>query len=100
MINWGKSYRTTRETMDLAGIVESAHCNLGTAQLIEKAIRRNEGMLSGGGAFVVGTGQFTGRSPKDKYVVREPDTENTVNWGTVNQPLPEGSFEGSYHRLQ
>jgi phosphoenolpyruvate carboxykinase (ATP) len=55
--------------------VQTAFWNLGTAQLIEQAIQRHEGMLASGGAFVVRTGPFTGRSPKDKYIVRD-----SVRW--------------------
>jgi phosphoenolpyruvate carboxykinase (ATP) len=79
--------------------VQTAYWNLGTAKLIEKAIQRHEGMLASGGAFVVRTGQFTGRSPKDKYLVREPGTETTVNWGSVNQPMSEAQFDGLYERM-
>jgi phosphoenolpyruvate carboxykinase (ATP) len=77
----------------------SEHWNLGHAQLIEKAIQRNEGTLSEGGALVVRTGQFTGRSPKDKYIVREPGTESTVNWGSVNQPMTPEHFDGMHARM-
>jgi phosphoenolpyruvate carboxykinase (ATP) len=79
--------------------VQTAYWNLGTAKLIETAIQRHEGMLASGGAFVVRTGQFTGRSPKDKYIVREPGTETTVNWGSVNQPMSEAQFDGLYERM-
>ena len=76
-----------------------AHWNLGTSQLTEIALQRHEGMLASGGSFVVKTGQFTGRSPKDKYIVREPGTETTVEWGSVNQPMREAHFDGIYARL-
>lgn len=79
--------------------LQTAYWNLGTAQLIEKAIERHEGMLASGGAFVVRTGQFTGRSPKDKYIVREPGTESTVDWGSVNQPMSEAQFDGLLDRM-
>jgi phosphoenolpyruvate carboxykinase (ATP) len=79
--------------------LDTAHWNLGTAQLVEKAIERREGMLASGGALVVRTGQFTGRSPKDKYIVREPGTENTVNWGSVNQPMTPEHFDALYERM-
>jgi phosphoenolpyruvate carboxykinase (ATP) len=79
--------------------VQTAYWNLGTAQLIEQAIQRHEGMLASGGAFVVRTGQFTGRSPKDKYIVREPGTENTVHWGDVNQPMSPEKFDALYERM-
>ena len=61
--------------------------NLGTAQLIEKAIQRREGLLASGGGLAVRTGDQTGRSPRDKFVVRDQTTETTVNWGSVNQPF-------------
>ncbi len=61
-----------------------AYWNLGTAKLVEAAIQRHEGVLAGNGALVVRTGHFTGRSPKDKFVVRDATTEKTVNWGSVN----------------
>ena len=72
--------------------------NLGTARLVERALQREEGLLSGRGALVVRTGPFTGRSPKDKYIVREPGTESTVHWGSVNQPLSEEQFDRIYAR--
>ena len=56
-------------------------------------------MLAGNGAFVVRTGQFTGRSPKDKYIVRDAGTEATVDWGAVNQPRTPEGFEGLHARL-
>jgi phosphoenolpyruvate carboxykinase (ATP) len=79
--------------------LQVAYWNLGTAQLIEKALQRREGILASGGSFVVRTGQFTGRSPKDKYVVREPGTESTIHWGPVNQPLSEEQFDRLYERM-
>src|SRR6516165_9726374 len=72
--------------------LQAAYWNLGTAQLIEKAIQRHEGLLASGGALVVRTGQFTGRSPKDKFVVRDETTESHVNWGSVNQPMAEEHY--------
>src|SRR5713226_8047274 len=93
--------RPSRHGLSEHGIrdIEVAHWNLGTAQLVEKAIERREGVLASGGAFVVRTGQFTGRSPKDKYIVREEGTENTVDWGSVNQPMSEDAFHQLHARL-
>jgi phosphoenolpyruvate carboxykinase (ATP) len=79
--------------------LDAAHWNLSSAQLIEHALRRREGHLAANGALVVRTGQFTGRSPRDKYIVREPGTEASVNWGPVNQPMSEQAFDGMYARL-
>jgi len=90
-----------RHGLEAAGITEAAMAwwNVGTAQLMEKAIQRDEGMLSGRGALVVRTGQFTGRSPKDKYTVRDTITENTVHWGPVNAGLTPEQFDGIYARV-
>jgi phosphoenolpyruvate carboxykinase (ATP) len=95
------SARSGADQLNDLGIrnVEVVHWNLGTAQLLEKAVQRREGVLSSGGALVVETGQFTGRSPKDKYVVREPGTESTVDWGAVNQPMQESAFDEILARL-
>ena len=71
------------------GIVTSAaiHANLGTAPLVEHALNKGEGKLTKDGALLVDTGKFTGRSVKDKFVVRDAITESTVNWGPINQPM-------------
>jgi phosphoenolpyruvate carboxykinase (ATP) len=69
------------------------HWNPTTALLYTHALRRGEGRLAEGGPLVVDTGRFTGRSPKDKFVVREPGSERRIWWGTVNQPLDEDRFE-------
>ncbi len=61
--------------------------NLGTAPLVEHALKRGEGQLTKDGALLVDTGKFTGRSVKDKYVVRDATTETTINWGAINQPM-------------
>jgi phosphoenolpyruvate carboxykinase (ATP) len=79
--------------------VNTAYWNLGTAQLLEHAIQRREGSLASGGAFVVRTGQFTGRSPKDKFIVRDEVTENNVHWGPVNRPLTEAQFDRIYSKM-
>jgi phosphoenolpyruvate carboxykinase (ATP) len=76
-----------------------AYWNLGTAQLLEHAIQRREGSLASGGSFVVRTGQFTGRSPKDKFIVRDEVTDAHVAWGDVNQPLSEAHFDRLYARM-
>ncbi len=76
--------------------LNSAYWNLGAAELLEYAIRRKEGLLSSRGALSVNTGQFTGRSPKDKFIVRDQLTESTVSWGAVNQPMSSESFGRLY----
>jgi phosphoenolpyruvate carboxykinase (ATP) len=79
--------------------VNAAYWNLGTAQLLEHVIQRREGNMSSGGSLVVRTGQFTGRSPKDKFIVRDDVTGKDVAWGPVNQPMPEANFDRLYSRM-
>jgi phosphoenolpyruvate carboxykinase (ATP) len=73
--------------------VGTAHWNPTTAQLYEHALARGEGRIAEGGPLAVDTGKHTGRSPKDKFVVREPGSEDRIWWGDVNQPIEEASFE-------
>jgi len=68
------------------------HANLGTSQLVEEALRNREGALSRHGALVVKTGAHTGRSAKDKFIVRDSETEESVWWGRVNAPMTPEHF--------
>lgn len=70
-----------------------------TADLIEAALKNREGHLAENGALVVETGKFTGRSPKDKFFVVEPDSEDELWWGTVNQKMTEAAFERLHQRM-
>src|SRR5947209_20026646 len=67
--------------------LNAVYSNLGTSQLLEHSIERREGHLADNGAFVVRTGQFTGRSPKDKFIVRDEVTDSQVQWCPVNQTM-------------
>ena len=69
-----------------------AIANAGTAVLYEHAVRRGEAQIAAGGPLVVDTGKFTGRSPKDKFVVRDAATEDLIDWGSVNQPMAPEHF--------
>jgi phosphoenolpyruvate carboxykinase (ATP) len=71
----------------------AVHWNLVAPELVAAAIRRGEGELADMGPFVAITSPHTGRSPKDKFVIREASSENDVDWGTVNQPMSEAQFE-------
>ncbi len=79
--------------------INIAYWNLGTAQLLEHAVRRHEGLFASGGSYVVRTGQFTGRSPRDKFIVRDEDTEAAVEWGQVNQPMAQAMFDRLYSKV-
>ena len=63
--------------------------NLNEAALVEQAIERGEGHLGNGGVLLVNTGKHTGRSPKDKFVVRTPTTEDTIWWENNGSMTPE-----------
>lgn len=82
---------TVFTTLDAQGIRGAArvHYNLTEPALVEAAVARGEGRLGRGGAFLCSTGQFTGRSPKDKFVVRTPGTENTIWWDNNAAMSPE-----------
>ncbi len=73
--------------------------NLPTAALYEEAIRRYEASLSHLGPLVVRTGQYTGRLPKDKFLVREPSSESKICWGKINRPLDSAKFDALKYRL-
>jgi|TARA_B110000967_G_C18887751_1_gene565146 phosphoenolpyruvate carboxykinase (ATP) len=72
--------------------VEDACYNAIETPLLEKAVKRGEGKLSRNGALVVRTGKFTGRSPKDKHIVREASSESSI-WWEGNNALSSGHFE-------
>ena len=78
---------------------DRVHWTLHTPQLYEQAIRRREGRVAHLGPLVVRTGQYTGRSPRDKFVVDMSDAHEHVAWGKVNQPMGEPQFEALYRRL-
>ena len=79
--------------------IAKAHWNLGAAQLCEAAVRRGEATFAAEGPLVALTGQHTGRSPNDKFIVRESSSEGHIDWGTVNRPLEEEQFDALYRDL-
>ncbi len=89
------SARQGRQTLDAQGLAPTGtvHWNLITPELMEAAARRREGHFAAMGPFVAVTAPHTGRSPKDKFVVREPSSEGDVDWGKVNQPMSEEHFD-------
>ena len=91
---------TTMHVSDVAELLSEGrtHFNLSPALLVEHSIRRNESKMASNGA-IVGYTNRTGRSPKDKFVVRDEMTEHTVNWGTVNAPFEPDKFDALYVRV-
>ena len=74
--------------------------NLSIPQLVECAIVRGEGKLASNGALVVETGKYTGRSPKDRFIVDEPSSRDEIDWNNLNVPISEENFEKLYHRVR
>ena len=76
------------------GINPSAiHCNLSQEGWREQELNRKEGRLSDNGTVIVNTGIYTGRSPKDRFIVKTKENKDLVDWGVINQPLSEEAFE-------
>jgi phosphoenolpyruvate carboxykinase (ATP) len=74
--------------------------NLTPAELIEDCIITGEGILTDTGALAIETGEFTGRSPKDRFIVRDEITENAVWWGDVNIGFSPDKFDALYNRMK
>jgi phosphoenolpyruvate carboxykinase (ATP) len=91
-----------RVGLDAVGIDGPAavHWNLSVAALYEEAVCRREGTISVNGPIVCSTGQHTGRSPNDKFIVKEPSSQQHVAWGKVNRPITLESFDRVLSRLQ
>jgi len=75
------------------------HANLSTADLYERAVRVGEGLIAAAGPLVVRTGRHTGRSPRDKFIVRERSSEAKVWWGEINQPISEEHYDTLRRRI-
>ena len=80
--------------MEQIGIIPSAlYCNLSQKEWRAQELSRKEGRLSDNNTMIVNTGIYTGRSPKDRFIVRNKSTEHLIDWGEVNQPLSEEAFD-------
>ena len=75
------------------------HIQLSVPQLVEKVLERDEGILTSTGAVRATTGKYTGRSPKDKYIVDEPSSRRKIDWGPVNQPISQEAFTNLYQKV-
>jgi len=81
------------------GNIGYAHWNLTPAELIEETILNGDGTLTDQGALAIDTGEFTGRSPKDKFVVYDEKTKDSVWWGDVNNRFESDKFDLLYNRV-
>src|ERR1051325_2535099 len=81
-------------TLEREGIAaDRTYWNLSTAALYEHAVRRKEGVIAVEGPLACLTGPHTGRSPNDKFVVREPSSEADIAWGPVNREMDAAQFD-------
>ncbi len=78
---------------------DNVHVQLSVPQLVEKVLSRGEGLLTSTGAVSVSTGKYTGRSPKDKFIVHEPSVKEKIAWGPTNQPISEEAFSRLYDKM-
>lgn len=84
----------------MADVSNRVHLNPTTAQLVEIALLRGEGQLTANGALVAKTGERTGRSPNDRFIVKESGSESEIEWGNVNRPFDAGKFDALWGRVE
>jgi len=77
----------------------TAYWNLPVPELVERTIAMDEGVLADSGALVIKTGEFTGRSPKDRFIVKDDITANTVDWNDINMPFDSDKFDALYNKV-
>ena len=73
---------------------------LSNEELILKAVENNEGVVASNGAFAANTGERTGRSPNDRFIVQEPGTSDLIDWGEVNKPFEEEKFNNLWDKVE
>ncbi|MDX5348197.1 MAG: phosphoenolpyruvate carboxykinase (ATP) [Hymenobacteraceae bacterium] len=87
--------------LETLGIQQAAEVlwNLTPAELVEEAVKNGEGVLTDTGALMCDTGKFTGRSPKDRFIVKDDKTADTVWWGDINIPFAPEKFDQLYDKM-
>ena len=97
-----KEYGIKSKIKDFSSLgitVKEAHWNLTHSELIEEALKHNEGVLTSTGALMCDTGKFTGRSPQDRFIVKDKETENNVWWGNINKPFDPNKFDALLNKM-
>ncbi|MCO6484282.1 MAG: phosphoenolpyruvate carboxykinase (ATP) [Saprospiraceae bacterium] len=95
-------HRPHNASLESIGIrdYQTAYWNLTPEELVEQSLRRGMGELSDKGALSVTTGKFTGRAPKDRFIVRTPETDGSVDWTSkFNLPVEEAVFDRLYEKV-
>lgn len=77
----------------------NVNIQLSVPQLVEKATSRGEATLTADGAVVAQTGKYTGRSPKDRYIVEEASSKDKIDWGNVNRPISSEIYDSLYDKV-
>jgi phosphoenolpyruvate carboxykinase (ATP) len=87
--------------LDYLGLknVATAYWTLHPAELVEETLALGQGMLTSTGALAIDTGEFTGRSPKDKFIVKDAGTADSVWWSQFNIPIEGDKFDALYHKM-
>lgn len=93
-----KNPNASLETLGIKN-TKTQYWNLNAEELIEATIRLNQGVLSDTGALAVDTGEFTGRAPKDKFIVKDENTKDSVDWGGFNLPVEPSVFDNLYAKI-
>jgi len=101
MNEFGKrgSNANLKETIGLENL-GNVFWNLSPAELVEDTVLSGEGILTDTGAIAIETGEFTGRSPKDRFIVCDDLTEDTVWWGDINKKFDSKKFDALYNRMK
>src|SRR5689334_625862 len=78
---------------------QKVHYQLKPNDLLDDCLRKGQGHLNDSGALVISTGQFTGRSPKDRFILRDEATQNVINWNEFNIPIEPKYFDLIYKKV-
>lgn len=81
-------------------VTDRPNIDLTVEELINKALDRNEGVLSANEALTVNTGRRTGRSPKDRFIVKDAKTAPVVDWNQINQPFDQENFQKLWQKAE
>ncbi|MFT4535729.1 MAG: phosphoenolpyruvate carboxykinase (ATP) [Saprospiraceae bacterium] len=92
---------TPQKSLNYLGINSSEiHFNLSAAKLIKASVDQKEGIITDKGALSITTGRFTGRSPKDRYIVKDEITSNTVDWNSINKAIDQSKYQNLKEKVK